>query len=630
VALLVIILATALAPFGHRAEALVSPTDRLWLNMYGGTVEGHLTPNAAYTVTVKLPNGSVKTSVAGRTDAAGLYRATVGYDTGRAPGVHNGDTVEVFDAAAGRTYRQRMQLVGILEEDTGLLAGTAVPGASLKINLYNTGGSYGLVRSGITAKAGADGTFRVNLAALHTPASNTYGNPPWRGYHVDIESSDVKDQATWRQIQTVNTTLVSTRNHAGGGYFLANDNVTFELWRNGSKLSSAVSSADGDGIPDAVFSSADVGPGDVMLTRYHDASGRERTQVLNPWNLTATVDLAAETISGVTEPGAPVVGYYYQADGRMQAESQRAFAAADGSYTMRFTNLDGNRFVAVFRVAEPGFTGVGAQQVELRTPVVKVDDVLGQVSGYGAAGVNPVRAEIRRNGATVNVATGTSAKDGSFKLGSLYREVLPGDQVVVTTGPQVLPSFSVGIGALTAHRVPVAGGSWRYEGSGTPSRQVSVIDGGCAISAIVDATGTWSAPITCAMAATDAVLVTETELVGASAGSLRGRYEYVTQPDVRLTSPTVGAAIPGPVTITADAVDYDEGPVAVPASQVDFFVDGRLVGSDTTAPFSVTAPVSAGQHIVMARAYDAGKRVLPGYSIIAYGDTGFRTFTVTS
>ncbi|MDQ1680556.1 MAG: hypothetical protein QOI42_1415, partial [Frankiaceae bacterium] len=503
----------------------------------------------------------------------------------------------------------------------------ALPNAKLLMDLYTTGGHYGLVRSGIEVTAASDGSFRVNLAALHTPTPNPYGNPAWRGYHVGIESRDISGQATWREIQTVNTTLVSTRNRAGGGYFLANDAVTFELWRNGAKVEALAAKADADGIPTANFST-DTTTGDVMLTRYHDSSGRERTQSLNPWNLTATVDPVAKTISGVTEPGAPLVGYYYEADGTTQAASQRAFAAADGSYKMQFANLDGDRFIALFRVADPGFTGVGAHQLEFRTPVVKVDDEVGQISGYGAPGVNAVRAEVRRGGAVAYTATGQSAKDGYFSLTKLYRQVVPGDQVVVTTGAQQLPTFSVGVGDLTAHRVPVIGG-WSYEGSGTPGRRVTVIAGPCVLQGVVGAGGAWQAPVTCALNPTDAALITETELTGPTTGSLRGRYEYVTEPDVALTQPAVDAVVARSFTISASAVDFDEGPAPVAASQVEFYLDGRLVGSDTTAPFSVNVSAAAGPHIVMARAYDAGRRALPGTTVAAFADTGFRAITVS-
>ncbi len=76
-------------------------------------------------------------------------------------------------------------------------------------------------------------------------------------------------------------------------------------------------------------------------------------------------------------------------------------------------------------------------------------------------------------------------------------------------------------------------------------------------------------------------------------------------PSVNVTAPANGATVSGAVTVTASASD-DKGVV-----RVEFFVDGALAATDTSAPYSFawnTAAVSSGQHALKAVAFDtAGK-----------------------
>jgi hypothetical protein len=74
-----------------------------------------------------------------------------------------------------------------------------------------------------------------------------------------------------------------------------------------------------------------------------------------------------------------------------------------------------------------------------------------------------------------------------------------------------------------------------------------------------------------------------------------------TPPTVSLPSPAAGATVSGAVTLSATAVD-DVG-----VSRVDFYVDGALVGSDTTAPYSSdwdSTLAANGTHAVTAIATD--------------------------
>ncbi len=73
-------------------------------------------------------------------------------------------------------------------------------------------------------------------------------------------------------------------------------------------------------------------------------------------------------------------------------------------------------------------------------------------------------------------------------------------------------------------------------------------------------------------------------------------------PVVTLTSPQPGTA-PQALNLTATAIDN------ISVSRVDFYGDGALVGSDTTAPYSVVWNTSVGAHTVFARAVDPSNNV---------------------
>ncbi len=77
-------------------------------------------------------------------------------------------------------------------------------------------------------------------------------------------------------------------------------------------------------------------------------------------------------------------------------------------------------------------------------------------------------------------------------------------------------------------------------------------------------------------------------------------------PAVSITSPAAGAAVTGPVTVTADATD------TVGVTKVEFLVDGRLLATDTTAPYSAawdTAAAANGAHTLLAKAYDSAGNI---------------------
>lgn len=77
-------------------------------------------------------------------------------------------------------------------------------------------------------------------------------------------------------------------------------------------------------------------------------------------------------------------------------------------------------------------------------------------------------------------------------------------------------------------------------------------------------------------------------------------------PAVTITAPANSATVSGAVTVSADATD------AVGVAKVELLVDGRLLDTDTTAPYAAmwdTAAAANGTHTLLARAYDSAGNV---------------------
>lgn len=75
-----------------------------------------------------------------------------------------------------------------------------------------------------------------------------------------------------------------------------------------------------------------------------------------------------------------------------------------------------------------------------------------------------------------------------------------------------------------------------------------------------------------------------------------------TPPVVSITAPAAGATVSGTVTVSASASD-DSGTVSL----VEFYVDGAIEGSDSSAPFSFawnTTTASDANHTLTAKVYD--------------------------
>jgi aryl-phospho-beta-D-glucosidase BglC (GH1 family) len=81
-----------------------------------------------------------------------------------------------------------------------------------------------------------------------------------------------------------------------------------------------------------------------------------------------------------------------------------------------------------------------------------------------------------------------------------------------------------------------------------------------------------------------------------------------TAPTVSLTSPTSGQSFPAGSAVTLAANASDPGGAVI---RVEFRVDGALVSSDTTSPYSFNATgLAAGSHTVTATAFDNGNPTL--------------------
>ncbi|NPC72398.1 PHB depolymerase family esterase [Corallococcus exiguus] len=100
-----------------------------------------------------------------------------------------------------------------------------------------------------------------------------------------------------------------------------------------------------------------------------------------------------------------------------------------------------------------------------------------------------------------------------------------------------------------------------------------------------------------------------------------------TAPTVNVTAPVSGATVSGTVTVTASASDN------VGVTRVDFYVDGNLVGTASTAPHAFswnTTTVANGSHVLGARAFDAaGNSALDADTSVTVSNSGTTPTTVS-
>lgn len=89
-------------------------------------------------------------------------------------------------------------------------------------------------------------------------------------------------------------------------------------------------------------------------------------------------------------------------------------------------------------------------------------------------------------------------------------------------------------------------------------------------------------------------------------------------PTVALTAPTAGSSFTSGnnVSLTANASDSDGS-----VSKVEFFIDGQLFATDTSAPYSASWPAVNGNHTVYAKAFD-DKAASSQSSTVAFSVSG--------
>ncbi|HUR01722.1 MAG TPA: Ig-like domain-containing protein, partial [Nonomuraea sp.] len=76
-----------------------------------------------------------------------------------------------------------------------------------------------------------------------------------------------------------------------------------------------------------------------------------------------------------------------------------------------------------------------------------------------------------------------------------------------------------------------------------------------------------------------------------------------TAPNVAITSPQNGNVVFNAVTITANAADNAS------VTKVEFYDGGALIGTDTTAPYSISYTAPLGRRDLTAKAYDPAGNV---------------------
>jgi subtilisin family serine protease len=101
-----------------------------------------------------------------------------------------------------------------------------------------------------------------------------------------------------------------------------------------------------------------------------------------------------------------------------------------------------------------------------------------------------------------------------------------------------------------------------------------------------------------------------------------------TPPTVSVTAPRAGSSISASTTLTASASDN------VGVARVEFYVDGKLIATDTASPYTTTwnpATVALGTHSITAKAYDqAGNSTTSAAVSIKVTDTTVPSVSITS
>jgi len=572
-----------------------------------------LSPEAQITVAL-TSNGSVKASRTVTADATGHYSTQVGYDAGQGSGLHDGDVVTVTDAHTGIRYTQPVKLWAYFDEQTGVLVGRSEPGASVAVRIFSSGTRERLVASTGLA-AGARGDF--SLAARQFGVAGADQVSPWRGYLADLVVRTRARQALLLERQTPNLTVVQGKPLAGGSHLLPGSGVVFTVRTPGLPVTRTVATADRDGVAQALLPTR-VRTGTVVSMTYSGLQGSLRTLTLDPWRFSAVAEVGG-TVSGQGAPSAAVVVLQHAADG---VHVVQGAVATDGRFRIAVPHLKAGQFLVVWRVADPGRTGVGVQQVELHASVVRADVGTSEVSGYGP----PIAADVRivvRHPYGGPVAASLRSDEGGHFIGRVPTELTAGDVVEVVAGGERLAPLVL-TSDFTARSVEAPQGA-RWSGTGETGWLVGVTAGSCSASATIPASGRWSASTPCAVERGVTALVVEQAVNGETAGYVVGRRVVQGAPGVRLLAPAPGAVVPRRFTVTVEVLDVRGGSES---SSAALWLDGRLVVSRTSRPWAFAVLLAPGRHRIAAVATDDGggsgraRPVVAGWSAVRYITTG--------
>jgi hypothetical protein len=106
-------------------------------------------------------------------------------------------------------------------------------------------------------------------------------------------------------------------------------------------------------------------------------------------------------------------------------------------------------------------------------------------------------------------------------------------------------------------------------------------------------------------ATSDEYAAVENAFAGINVGKVHGGGDSI-PPTTALTAPTAGATLTGTVTVTATAMDN------IGVTKVEFYAGTKLIGTDTTSPYSIswdTSTVANGSNALTTKAYDADGNV---------------------